>query len=121
MFKIPNRYIFSPDGQDETAVMTSDGLLLPSEAEWEFVCRAGTKGPRHVPIGPIAWYRENLEGGSKPVGTRSPNDLGLHDMLGNVWVWCEDIYDPAVYGTHRIFRGGGWADHERGCLAKNHR
>ncbi|RUM09089.1 formylglycine-generating enzyme family protein [Rhizobium fabae] len=121
MVKLPDRYVFSSDGQDATAVATSDGFRLPSEAEWEFACRAGTKGPRYGPIADIAWYGENSEGGSKAVGTKRPNDWGLHDMLGNVWEWCEDVYDPAVYGTYRIFRGGGWADHERGCLATNRR
>jgi formylglycine-generating enzyme required for sulfatase activity len=118
---LSDRYVFSSDGQDATAVATSDGFRLPSEAEWEFACCAGTKGPQYGPIGNIAWYRANSEGGSKPVGTKRPNDWELYDMLGNVWEWCEDVYDPAVYGTYRIFRGGGWADHERGCLATNRR
>ncbi|WP_321338542.1 SUMF1/EgtB/PvdO family nonheme iron enzyme [Breoghania sp.] len=121
MFDLPDHYVFSSDGQDATPRTTSNGFRLPCEAEWEFACRAGTQGPRYGPIGEIAWYRENSGGGPRPVGTRRPNNWGLHDMLGNVWEWCQDIYDPAVYGTYRIFRGGGWADNERGCLATNRR
>ncbi|WP_417709941.1 formylglycine-generating enzyme family protein [Roseibium aggregatum] len=121
LFNVPDHYVFSADGQEATAVATSDGFRLPSEAEWEFACRAGTKEPRYGPIDDIAWYKENSGGGTRPVGTKRPNAWGLHDMLGNVWEWCQDIYDPAVYGTYRIFRGGGWADHERGCLATNRR
>ena len=121
MAKLRHRYDFSSDGQNALAVGRSDGFRLPSEAEWEFACRAGTKGPRYGPIGDIAWYRENSEGTPKAVGTKRPNDWGLHDMLGNVWEWCEDVYDPSVYGTYRIFRGGGWADTDRSCLATNRR
>lgn len=115
------RYVFSPDGQDAAAVTSRSGFRLPSEAEWEFACRAGTDGPRYGPIDEIAWYRDNSQGSTKPVGAKRPNDWGLHDMLGNVWEWCEDVYDPAVYGSYRIFRGGGWADNERGCLVTNRR
>lgn len=115
------RYVFSPDGQDATIVMLSNGFRLPSEPEWEFAGRAGTDGPRYGPIDEIAWYRDNSQGSTKPVGAKRPNDWGLHDMLGNVWEWCEDVYDPVVYGTYRIFRGGGWADNERGCLVTNRR
>jgi len=99
----------------------SDGFRLPSDAEWEYACRAGTQGPRYGPLDDIAWYAENSAGRSHEVGKKLPNAWGLYDMLGNVWEWCTDQYDPEVYGSYRIFRGGGWSDTERGCLATNRR
>ncbi|ELX11683.1 hypothetical protein Jab_1c02680 [Janthinobacterium sp. HH01] len=92
-----------------------------TEAEWEYACRAGSNGPRYGELDDIAWYRENSGGRTCVVGQKQPNQWGLHDMLGNVWEWCEDQYDPEVYGLYRVFRGGGWADAERGCLATNRR
>ena len=118
---LPGRYRFDPDRQDAQVVTSSDGFRLPTEAEWEFACRAGTSEPRYGPVDDIAWYRANASGSTNPVGGRQPNAWGLYDMLGNVWECCEDIYDPEVYGRYRIFRGGGWADAPRGCLATNRR
>lgn len=109
------------DGTGADLVHDSIGYRLPSEAEWEYACRAGTDGPRYGDIDSIAWYRENSGGYIHPVGQKQPNAWGLYDMLGNVWEWCSDQYDPVVYGSYRIFRGGGWADAERGCLATNRR
>ncbi|WP_431113141.1 formylglycine-generating enzyme family protein [Variovorax paradoxus] len=100
---------------------SSPGFRLPSEAEWEYACRAGTREARYGNINEIAWYRANAAGRSQPVGLKVANAWGLHDMLGNVWEWCSDQYDPEVYGPYRVFRGGGWADDERGCLASNRR
>lgn len=114
-------YQFNPDEDDAASIVDSGGFRLPTEAEWEFACRAGTAAPRYGPIEEIAWYRENSAGRSHPTGRKRANAWGLHDMLGNVWEWCTDLYDPAVYGPYRIFRGGGWADHERGILATNRR
>jgi formylglycine-generating enzyme required for sulfatase activity len=102
-------------------IPNSDGFRLPSEAEWEYACRAGTQGPRYGELDQIAWYSGNSDGHIQPIGLKQPNAWGLYDMLGNVWEWCSDQYDPEVYGSYRIFRGGGWADHERGCLATNRR
>lgn len=53
--------------------------------------------------------------------TKEPNAWGLYDMIGNVWEWCWDLYDEKVYGSYRVFRGGGWFDPERGCLSTNRR
>ncbi len=51
------------------------------------------------------------------MGGKRPNPWGLHDMLGNVWDWCWDVYDPEVYGTYRVLRGGGWFDEPWSCRA----
>lgn len=99
----------------------SNGYRLPFEAEWEYACRAGNVKPRYGNIDEIAWYKNNSDGESHDVGQKEPNQWGLYDMLGNVWEWCWDVYDEKVYGTYRIFRGGGWNDSERGCLASNRR
>ncbi|MGB7193347.1 MAG: SUMF1/EgtB/PvdO family nonheme iron enzyme [Collimonas pratensis] len=109
---------------DETAaslIPGSWGYRLPSEAEWEYACRAGSNGPRYGELEDIAWYRDNSRGSTQDVGQKQPNAWGLYDTLGNVWEWCSDLYDPEVYGAYRVFRGGGWSDLERGCLASNRR
>ncbi|WP_234046230.1 formylglycine-generating enzyme family protein [Streptomyces adelaidensis] len=95
----------------------ADGYRLPTEAEWEHACRAGTTGPRYGPLDDIAWHRANSADRLHESGTRRPNPWGLHDMLGNVWEWCWDLYDPDVYGTYRVLRGGGWFDEHWSCRA----
>jgi formylglycine-generating enzyme required for sulfatase activity len=99
----------------------SDGYRLPSEAEWEYACKTGTRQSRYGDLDSIAWYKGNAGGRPHEVGLKEANAWGLYDMLGNVWEWCSDIYDEKVYGSYRIFRGGGWADEERSCLATNRR
>jgi formylglycine-generating enzyme required for sulfatase activity len=96
---------------------TADGYRLPSEAEWEHGCRAGTAGPRYGDLDEIAWYRENSDGRIREVGMLQPNGWGLHDMLGDVWEWCWDLYAPDVYGSYRVLRGGGWFDERWSCRA----
>ncbi|TXS49215.1 formylglycine-generating enzyme family protein [Streptomyces sp. t39] len=96
---------------------SSDGYRLPTEAEWEHACRAGTTGPRYGPLDEIAWHRGNSDGRIHEVGGRRPNAWGLHDMLGNVWEWCWDVYDAEVYGDYRVLRGGGWFDEHWSCRA----
>jgi sulfatase modifying factor 1 len=95
----------------------ADGYRLPTEAEWEHACRAGTPGPRYGPLDEIAWYRGNSGERVHDVGGKRPNAWGLHDMLGNVWDWCWDIYDAEVYGGYRVLRGGGWFDEHWSCRA----
>ncbi|MFZ4521492.1 MAG: formylglycine-generating enzyme family protein [Bacteroidales bacterium] len=114
-------YSFGSDGEITTVDLNMNGYRLPTEAEWEFACKAGTAGPRYGVLDEIAWYRENSKGSTRDVGLLKPNAWGLYDMLGNVWEWCSDIYDETVYGSYRIFRGGGWNDMARGCLATNRR
>jgi formylglycine-generating enzyme required for sulfatase activity len=103
---------------------------LPTEAEWEYACRAGTS--TEFPWGDefredAAWCASNAGGKTHEVGTREPNAWGLHDMTGNVWEWVEDAYGPypggAVpedsrrSGTERVLRGGGWFNVTERCRA----
>ena len=95
----------------------ADGFRLPTEAEWEYACRAGTTGPRYGDLDDIAWYRANSTERAHAVGGKQPNAWGMYDMLGNVWEWCWDIYDADVYGSYRVLRGGGWFDEHWSCRA----
>lgn len=107
-------------GADQETVewdTSADGYRLPTEAEWEHACRAGTTGARYGALDDIAWYRGNSDERIHNVGGKQPNAWGLYDMLGNVWEWCWDIYDAEVYGTYRVLRGGGWFDEHWSCRA----
>ena len=105
---------------------------LPTEAEWEYAARGGKyaeafsfKYSGSDKLEEVAWYSKNSHGETKPVGLKTPNSLGLYDMSGNVWEWCEDTYDSDFYkkcekkgvvenpcnreqGTDRVDRGGSW-------------
>ncbi|MEV4708522.1 formylglycine-generating enzyme family protein [Actinoplanes sp. NPDC049316] len=110
-------YELSEDDERARWDAAADGYRLPTEAEWEYACRAGTTGPRYGPLEDIAWYRGNSGERLHEVGAKLPNPWGLHDMLGNVWNWCWDIYDAEVYGGYRVLRGGGWFDEQWSCRA----
>jgi formylglycine-generating enzyme required for sulfatase activity len=97
--------------------MSADGYRFPTEAEWEYACRAGTRGPRYGELADIAWYRDNALGAVREVGGKAPNAWGFHDMVGNVWEWCWDRLDREVYGSYRVLRGGGWSDPRWSCRA----
>lgn len=116
-------YRFHTDGEGEGVGWdtSADGYRLPTEAEWEHGCRAGTTGPRYGELDEIAWYRGNSRERVHDVGGKSPNAWGLHDMLGNVWDWCWDVYDAEVYGEYRVLRGGGWFDEHWSCRASARR
>ena len=114
---------------------------LPTEAEWEFAARSGTDTDTHAgdltnPVGAdaaldsIAWYAQNSGQQTHPVGLKTPNGFGLHDMLGNVWEWVADWYatypggsvmDPrgGHSGLNRVVRGGGWYYDARHCRSTN--
>lgn len=113
-------YLLRADAEDAEGVewdASADGYRLPTEAEWEHACRAGTTGPRYGPLDEIAWHRRNSNERVHDVGVRQPNTWGLYDMLGNVWEWCWDVYDAEVYGTYRVLRGGGAFDEHWSCRA----
>ena len=107
------------------------GKRLPTEAEWEYACRAGSVGDycfgSDVAILPeYDWYILNSGGTTDAVGGKLPNEFGLYDMHGNVFEWCSDWYHPwyymsspvedprgAVSGTYRVLRGGSWNNDDR--------
>jgi len=114
-------YIIDLATENVTLNTKASGFRLPTESEWQYACQAGTKEIRHGELSEIAWFKENSNNRTQEVGQQKPNEWGLYDMLGNVWEWCSDIYDETVYGTYRVFRGGGWCDQERSVMATTRR
>jgi serine/threonine protein kinase/formylglycine-generating enzyme required for sulfatase activity len=110
---------------------------LPSEAQWEYACRAGSSGKwffgeSEAELVDYGWYKENSEEKTHPVGLKKANDWGLYDVYGNVWQWCADWYDKDYYkrspgidpagplsGSRRVLRGGSWNHPAGSCRSAN--
>ena len=114
---------------------TGRNFRLPTEAEWEYAARGGNQSNGYKysgssNIGSVAWYTDNSRGKTHAVKGKSPNELGLYDMSGNVWEWCDDWYgnyssasqtNPKgdSSGSDRVLRGGSWFSFARGCRVSN--
>jgi formylglycine-generating enzyme required for sulfatase activity len=124
----------TPDWDCDSA---ANGYRLPTEAEWEYACRAGKdeayESSQAGQLRQNAWFAENSDQKTHAVGQKKPNRWGLHDLYGNVSEWCEDVYDPAFYKTspavdphgppnpgkdvRRVIRGGSWKSSANLCRA----
>jgi formylglycine-generating enzyme required for sulfatase activity len=131
--QVPNRPVERVSWYETGGFLLGTGLRLPTEAEWEYACRAGTTTAFHgftgylagtnddTLAGNIAWYTSNSSGQTRPIGGKLVNSFGLHDMSGNVWEWVNDWYSSSYYasspssnptgpatGSSRVLRGGSW-------------
>jgi len=111
----------------------ANGYRLPTEAEWEYACRAGSQttyffGGDKTRLSKYVWCKPHSKGKTWPVGQKTPNAWGLYDMHGNVWQWCNDYYGKSYYtesprenpkgpanGEKRVLRGGAWNSNAEAC------
>jgi formylglycine-generating enzyme required for sulfatase activity len=111
----------------------ANGYRLPTEAEWEYACRAGSStayffGNSVAGLADYAWFDKNSGGHPQPVGQKKPNPWGLYDICGNVWEWCNDFYKVDYYpespkenprgpdkGDTKVVRGGAWKFSDTNC------
>ena len=130
-FNQPEQPVVGVSWDEAAAYCKWAGGWLPTEAEWEYACRAGTTteyffGDDENDLDEYAWYENNSGGQTQPVGAKRPNAWGLHDMHGNVWEWCGDWFgaykaqvgvDPTgpTRGSYRVIRGASWIYSARYC------
>jgi formylglycine-generating enzyme required for sulfatase activity len=140
-FKDPNRPVEQITWNDAQEFLTKldanvpeSGFRLPTEAEWEYACRAGSTsdcGDNSECLNPYGWFDSNSEGQTHPVGKKKPNPWGLYDLHGNVAEWCQDWFQESFYTTPdaagvnpvctntasgaRVLRGGRWNENAAGC------
>jgi formylglycine-generating enzyme required for sulfatase activity len=134
--------LFLPRLNNQTIAQRPEGTFyrLPTEAEWEYAARGGKYWQKYPfeytgsnKLEEVGWYYENSHSGTKAVGLKTSNLLGLYDMSGNVWEWCSDwsgsyknlsesiLINPKdlKYGTYRVLRGGSWSNLKKNCLSMN--
>ena len=108
--------------------LTGKNFRLPTALEWVYAARGGSKSSGYKYSGSnklseVAWFDSNSNDKTHPVGTKMPNELGLYDMSGNVWEWCQDLgkstkkSSKSLHGASRILCGGSWSDNAKYCTS----